>query len=116
MWSRPGSASTLPAMHFGREVRRRREAAKLTLEKLAERSGLTPNYIGSLENGGRDPSLTTILKLAKGLRVPPGEMLGGVHALSPTALEAARLFEEASPEIQEGLLHVLRALRRRRGA
>jgi transcriptional regulator with XRE-family HTH domain len=58
-------------MDFGKEVRRRREALGLTLEELAERAGLTPNYVGTVETGKRDPSLSTVLALAKGLRVPP---------------------------------------------
>ena len=101
-------------MNFGREVRRRRKAAKLTLESLAERSGLTPNYVGSVETGRSDPSLTTVLKLAKGLRAPAGEIVGGVHGLSSKALEAARLFDEAQPDVQDAVTQLLRAVRRRR--
>lgn len=101
-------------MNFGREVRRRRKAAKLTLESLAERSGLTPNYVGSVETGRSDPSLSTVVKLSKGLRVPPGEIVGGVHALSSKALEASRLFDDAPPEVQDAVLQLLRAVRRRR--
>ena len=86
----------------------------MTLEGLAEASGLTPNYVGSVENGKRDPSLTTIVKLAKGLRVPTGELLGGVQGLSTRALEAARLFQETSAEVQDSVVQLLRAVRRRR--
>jgi transcriptional regulator with XRE-family HTH domain len=99
---------------FGDTIRRRRERLGLTLEQLAERSGLSPNYIGSVENRRRDPSLSTVLALAKGLRAPPGELLGSVPNLSASALEAARLFEQASPEDQESLLRILRSLTRRR--
>ena len=109
-----GSVRNLAPLKFGREVRRRRTALGITLEQLAERSGLTPNYIGTVENDRRDPSLSTIGALARGLGVPPGELLGGVGELSPEAIEAARLFETLPPEVQVAVAGLLRALQRRR--
>ncbi|HET9929484.1 MAG TPA: helix-turn-helix transcriptional regulator [Polyangiaceae bacterium] len=103
-------------MSFGREVRRRRGALGLTLEQLAERSGLTPNYIGTVENGRRDPSLSTVLALAKGLGVAPSALMGGVGEFSAEATEAAALVESLPAEVQVAMLELLRALgRRRRG-
>jgi transcriptional regulator with XRE-family HTH domain len=112
--SGPGTRRNQAPLTFGREVRRRRGALGLTLEQLAERSALTPNYIGTVENGRRDPSLSTVLALAKGLGVSPGELLGGVGELSPVATEAATLIESLTPDIQATTLELLRALARRR--
>jgi transcriptional regulator with XRE-family HTH domain len=86
----------------------------LTLEQLAERSELTPNYIGSVENGRRDPSLSTVLALAKGLNVGAGELLGGRGDLGPQASEAACLLESLTPELQDAVLELLRVLTRKR--
>lgn len=105
---------SLAPLAFGREVRRSRIALGLTLEQLAERSGLTPNYIGTVENGRRDPSLSTVLALARGLGVAPGELLGGAGELSPISTEAATLIEGLSPELQSATLELLRAISRRR--
>lgn len=99
---------------FGSEVRRRRLALGLTLEQLAERSSLTPNYIGTVEHGQRDPSLSTILALAHGLGVAAGELLGGSAEAGPRAIEAARLIEAQTPEVQEAMLELLRSMSRRR--
>jgi transcriptional regulator with XRE-family HTH domain len=99
---------------FGSTIRRKREGLGLTLEELAERAGLSPNYVGSVENGRRDPSLSTVLALAKGLRTPVAELLGGVRDIGPEALEAAHLFEAAAPDVQEAVLRLLRAVSRRR--
>jgi transcriptional regulator with XRE-family HTH domain len=101
-------------VEFGQEIRRRREAAGMTLEALAERVGLTPNYIGGIEIGKRDPSLSSVLSLARGLRVPPSDLLGGMKDLSPAAIEAGRLFETATSEIQDAVLRLLRAVARKR--
>lgn len=99
---------------FGREVRRRRLALGFTLEQLAERSSLTPNYIGTVEHGQRDPSLSTILALAGGLGVTPAELLAGLGETGPLALEAARLIDAQLPEVQEAMLEQLRSVSRRR--
>jgi transcriptional regulator with XRE-family HTH domain len=104
-----GAAPTT-VVRLSREIRRRREALGLSLEHLAESSRLTPNYIGTIENGKRDPSLSTVLALARGLRVHPSELFGEVMGLSSPALEAARLFDATPPEIQQAVLQILRSV------
>ncbi len=99
---------------FGRAVRRRREALGLTLEQLAERSALSPNYIGTVENGRRDPSLSTVLALAKGLRIPAGELLGPVKELSAEAYDIGRQYDAAPEDAQELVERLLRVVGRRR--
>lgn len=94
---------------FGQEVRRRRYAIGLTLDELARRSGLTPNYLGTIEAGRRDPSLTTMLAIAEGLGAHLAEMLGSLPELSPSAKEAAWHFQESMPEVQSAVLRLLRA-------
>jgi transcriptional regulator with XRE-family HTH domain len=101
-------------MSLGREVRRRRAALDLTLEQLAERSGLSPHYLSTVETEKRDPSVSTVISIAKALGCPPGELLGGVRDLSAAGHEAGRLFDGAPPEVQDGVLRILRATARRR--
>jgi transcriptional regulator with XRE-family HTH domain len=45
---------------LGRENRRRRKAQGFTLDRLGEAAGLTSNYIGNIEAGQRDPSLSSV--------------------------------------------------------
>jgi transcriptional regulator with XRE-family HTH domain len=99
---------------FGREVRRRRQALGITLEDLARASGLTPNYLGSIELGKRDPSLSTLEAIAKGLRVPVGELLGGSSELSPSGLEAAILYDAAAAEVRTAVSDILHAMTRKK--
>jgi transcriptional regulator with XRE-family HTH domain len=42
---------------------------------LADKSGVSREYIARLETGHHDPSLSTLVKLAKALKVKPGELL-----------------------------------------
>jgi len=88
----------------------------MTLEQLAEASKLTPNYIGTIENGKRDPSLSTVQALAKGLRLNPAELFGGLQDLSAAATEAGILFEGATSDVQEAVLQLLRSVSRRKAA
>ena len=53
---------------LGREVRRYREAAGLSQEELAHRSGLHRNYIGGIERGERNVGVKALFRLAAGLR------------------------------------------------
>jgi len=94
---------------LGREIRRRRQAQGMTLEALAESSGVTPNYIGAIEHGQRDPGLSTILKIAQGLRVPLAELLG-LPALPPEAIEAAKLVSRLPEAVRKPLTNTLRAI------
>jgi transcriptional regulator with XRE-family HTH domain len=91
---------------FGAEVRRRRESLGWSLPELAKRSGLTYNYIGAIEMGQREPSLSTMEKIAKGFDVPVWELLGR-DGLSPSALECARLLHEAPQEVRDAIQTVL---------
>ncbi|MFC5857187.1 helix-turn-helix domain-containing protein [Streptomyces chlorus] len=72
----PGSNRPNPQLHaFGMHLRRLREAQGLTLEELAERSGMSFRGVVYIEHGNRNPSLTTLLNLARGLQIPPSALL-----------------------------------------
>jgi transcriptional regulator with XRE-family HTH domain len=52
-----------------------REEKGLTQEALAAKAGLSLGYIARLEIGRHDPSLSTLIKLAKALKVKVGDLL-----------------------------------------
>lgn len=52
-----------------------RAARDMSQADLAERSGVSREYIARLETGHHDPSLSTLVKLAKALKVKPGKLL-----------------------------------------
>jgi transcriptional regulator with XRE-family HTH domain len=60
---------------FGRRLREVREGMGLSQNMLAERARVHPTAIGRIERGGREPRLTTILRLASALDVEPGALL-----------------------------------------
>ncbi|MCK6586558.1 MAG: helix-turn-helix transcriptional regulator [Polyangiaceae bacterium] len=95
------------SIELGQEIRRRREALNWTLSDLAERADLTPNYIGSIENGFRDPSVSTLIALGRAFEIEPGELVGQLPNISPEAQEIARLADEVSPEIRHSVHAIL---------
>jgi transcriptional regulator with XRE-family HTH domain len=89
---------------LGHEVRRLRKDQKLTIEQLAERAGLTGNYLGTIEAGKRDPSLFTLCQLARGLKVPLYALFGQeLPEISPAAIEMSKLFMDAPKPVQDGI-------------
>jgi transcriptional regulator with XRE-family HTH domain len=65
-------------LKFGMNVRRLRQRAGLSQEELADRSGLHRTYVGGIERGERNPSLTNIVALAVGLRCKFEELFDGL--------------------------------------
>lgn len=59
----------------GRNTLRLRASLGLTQEQLAERSGLSQQYLSGLERGKRNPTILTLYELAVALNVEPIELL-----------------------------------------
>lgn len=62
-------------LRFGENLRRVRRLTRLSQDELGQRASLNRTEIGKLEKGHRAPRLETIVKLAGGLEVEPGELL-----------------------------------------
>jgi ribosome-binding protein aMBF1 (putative translation factor) len=62
-------------IEFAAKVRNRRHALTLTQEQLAERADFHVNYIGGIERAERNPSITSLLALAKALKCHGKDLL-----------------------------------------
>jgi transcriptional regulator with XRE-family HTH domain len=71
---------------FGTVIRVRRESAGLSQEELAERTGVSRNYIGMVERGETNATLRVIQNLAKSLAT---SMTSLVSELEARATETA---------------------------
>ncbi|HEY4778665.1 MAG TPA: helix-turn-helix transcriptional regulator [Solirubrobacterales bacterium] len=60
---------------FGDRMRELRKREGISQDTLAREADIHPTSIGRLERGGREPKLTTVLRLADGLGVESGELL-----------------------------------------
>lgn len=74
---------------FGEALREQRNAIGLSQEGLALRAAVDRTFVSQIERGVRQPTITTLWKLAEALQVSPSrliattEQLAG-HSLSPT--------------------------------
>jgi transcriptional regulator with XRE-family HTH domain len=59
-------------------VKALRESRNISQEKLAQASDLTTSFVSTVERGRKTPSLTTVLKLARGLKVDAAELFAGL--------------------------------------
>ncbi|MBW8331127.1 MAG: helix-turn-helix domain-containing protein [Prolixibacteraceae bacterium] len=66
---------------FGKVLRELRVANNISQEKLAEYCDLDRTYISLLERGQRQPTVTTIFKLAKALKLSPSALIEKVEKL-----------------------------------
>lgn len=63
---------------FGQRLRELRAEHGVSQDQLALRTGIHATAIGRFERGDREPRLTSILRIARGLDVPPGTLLDGL--------------------------------------
>src|SRR6185312_6632526 len=54
---------------IARNLKALRESKKLSLEKVAELTGVSKTMIGQIERGESTPTITTIWKIANGLKI-----------------------------------------------
>ncbi len=76
---------------IGKNIRKFRLMKKLRQEDLAERAGLSINYVGALERGEKTPSLETFIQILNALGVSADMILCDVV--------------DASYEVKHSLLH-----------
>lgn len=65
---------------FGRQLRQRRKELGMSQEAFAHHVGLDRTYIGGIERGERNPSLTTILRIASALNADPASLFQAVRS------------------------------------
>lgn len=71
VWHKFHNLPTMATIYekFGLNIKKYRKSLGITQEELAERAKVDPKSVISIENGGRNPTLQTIYRLAKALKV-----------------------------------------------
>ena len=73
---------------IGHKIKGLRESKNLTVEEIADRSGLTEEQINSIENDVNLPSLGPLIKIARALGVRLGTFMDDNDALGPIVTRA----------------------------
>jgi transcriptional regulator with XRE-family HTH domain len=64
------------SQNIGGRIRTMRQQRGISLDQLAERTGLTKSYLSKVERGLSVPSISTALKVADSFAVTVGQLLG----------------------------------------
>jgi transcriptional regulator with XRE-family HTH domain len=59
---------------LGKRIAEIRKRERLSQEKLAERAGISAQYVSNIERGKENPTLDLLLGLADALKISLGEM------------------------------------------
>ena len=67
-------------LRVGSRLRELRQLADLTQEEVEERAGFSGKYVSEIERGLRDPPLTTLEKLARGIGCEVSDVFAPLRA------------------------------------
>ena len=100
---------------IGKRVKSLRREKLLTQEGLAEKADLNPKYLSSLELGKENPTLDTLLKLSKALKVELSDIFILEHEqenIRQLKKSISTLIKEANPEKLKITAKLVRAILR----
>ncbi len=83
----------------------------LSQEKLAERCGCHPTYIGQLERGEKNPTIESVGKVAAALGIPLSQLFEKLDTAQPAEssipLQCYELLSTKAPKEQAQLFRIL---------
>lgn len=98
----------------GRRIRTIRKRTGLTQERLSERAGITPDYVGRIERGQGAVTLETLNRIAVALAVPLRQLLDTHEITSASREEILKsiqlILRKKGVEELRGIYEVLEAL------
>lgn len=102
-------------MGLGERVKAKREALKLTQEKLAKAVGITPQYISAIEQEKREPSLQSLVKLSEELGTTIDYLISGEERPIIDIVPAIKADITLSLEAKRALITLVGELRQKSG-
>jgi transcriptional regulator with XRE-family HTH domain/predicted transcriptional regulator len=109
-------SDSLDPVVFGQRLRYLRKRAGMTLEALGAKVGSSASYLSQLENGHREPRLSTVNQLAGALQCKPGELLSSAAPNRRAELEVSLARIQEDPLYKTLRLPYLKASARTEGA
>jgi len=101
---------------LGRKIREIRKRQGLSQEMLAERAGISSQYVSNIERGKENPTLDLLLKLADALKSSLGEMCDfeTVDEMDHRKIRSsiAEILRTANPDRLRTAIKVLQAILR----
>ena len=100
---------TFDPLVFGQRLRYFRKQSGATLDELGETVGRSASYLSQLENGHREPRLSTVNELASALNCRPADLLSAAAPNRRAELEVALAHMQEDPRYQALRLPYLKA-------
>ena len=73
-------------LEVGRRIKEKRLDKRMTLQELADKSGVSKGLVSQIENGRTIPSLPVMLGIIQALKIEVSEFFQGLSLLEPTIL------------------------------
>ena len=102
---------------LGKRIYQLRKARRLTQAALAERSGISNEFMSAIERGAKLPSLPTLQRIGVALRVGAKDLFNfdqvgfrRIQPLSRESMDVAHLIEGMSPRQRRRMLKIVKIL------
>lgn len=98
------------AIQVGERIRKTRKQEGLSIENFALRCDIHPSYVGHIERGMQNPTLSTLERISQGLGISMDDLFKDID--TPINVENAairhlsQVISELSPEQTQQLLHI----------
>jgi transcriptional regulator with XRE-family HTH domain len=109
--ARKGRPKSAALKQLGAQVRRLRLERNLSLERLAELANVNEKYLGRVELSKADPGAAVLVRLARALVVPVGEIFDPItpmnaapYRLSPADVDAVSSALATLSTVVDGIL------------
>ena len=90
---------------IGMKIKALRNSKSFTQEQLAEKVGITPQYLGNIERGKENPTLNTFINLSNAIDVSLNEIFNLLEAEDPKKVK--RLIQERIKNADENELKLI---------
>jgi len=97
---------------IGARIKGIRAKNRINQERLAERMGINPKYLSSIERGKENPTLNTLIKLSESLEVDLGEIFCLLQIEDPAKRKSLiiSLLDDADSEQLKSIFKIISAI------
>ncbi len=102
-----------PVQLLGKRIRELRRVRKLTIEQLAESTGVNDKYLGSVERGEQNPSFKVLTKVAIALEVDLPDLFRFEHTDADEKVlqhKIGDLLKKSNPEQLRIFLKIIKSV------
>jgi transcriptional regulator with XRE-family HTH domain len=103
-------------MSIGKRIRKRRQILEMTQKELAEAIGVTPQHISAIEQDKRDPSLSSLGKLAEELGVTIDYLVTGKESVITDTIPAIKGDKKLKLKAKKALIALIQELHEATGS